>query len=1272
MCPQFGDVRSTPSSAVAPAELPAPWKRAQTLQERLGARQLNGLTNKQKGLLLQELISVDFEAALKFAQESKLPARTVIRALSCEQFKSRNPATFKMVGSILLENAACLDRKERALVQRLASGDDISLTDHPSRATRNLLAMCREHGRKLIPFLRFAAPTAHMIPEPVREATCLVSQVNKLFNGAFYGHDVVKKLSNRGIILEQGDRELIAANPQVPRALFDRITDNPIYGISSDFKLELERTCRIKLDRLVFQVQRQELIQQLGELLGVNAEAGKQVFSRATFVGGGTYLFKRGVFADQPHHINLPNGNTLLVSRAPDSTILLQSDPFGLHHTKLLSAELISKPLQGRNFIAYTYYEGKQLGWVARSTTTNGFGDRFEAILKADRTRYKGGGSDWYALRGKDPKTVDIVAIDTERPAATPRDIRLTRKSISIPDGYEKAYVTAVDSPTSPRLVAFDMRTSGAPIRIMLDGTEHRSLAAWSSVKNLEGEGLVALSDENGRHTLTIMQSSGEVKTLDVPEGSLESTDDKIVYLRTHQQPSKLIQIGLEGLAEKPAATNLPLAGAISQIFELDGSLYFVHGTREGKWALYSDSGERVSPFFQEMSVAYDADRSPTIIAQTAEGIFSFNPSFAKFKTDVDSPIDWSEIKKVSLVAAPLLTEGDPVRSIGYLLRAALKDPTAQNVAIICDIISRSFDPDRSTTGTKRHPKAVLLESAWDEVVSGLGETTTAIPPASPTQARLLTEVLHSNPELFPNRPGVMPGSLIETQQSLERAIPELRGKTGFSALPLSDLLARLKSPFTSKEGNAGAFQYPDTCQLKGGGRETIEDKTLLMTLSREHCGFLTAAVYFGYDTESRLYIKSSPRDLSQATTGDSTSATIVAPNNGSGEQTLPTPLHVPAENVKLIHDDGKHSPSALLPGKDGVSFCYTDAAAAELEYSFRIPETEPVVVPTQAAYAAMLKRDPLLQEACRPKVNLPLPLQLFADSIRHDDPLSQITKIQGYVANIMHYDLDNSIVSERKSVSALDEKLAIMAERLSEIRDSERLPRSKLLAGVCADAAEVSMLLCNEVGLAAGIGCGFQVDGRDVVKGNAHAICVVAMPSPDGKVRLIELDGTPEGSSLEARSLLSFIPRLRTRERHAVASSSSLNEPHSELQESCPHALFESTVMHVTKRDLLLMQGSTDYILYAGNKLPEDDLDTVVQRAVHASKLPSTDDTIASHDLLDLLSDVSRRLRMRSWPEEAIIKSLAHHAQGILSESARQVLQEYCHSLQSRKEQVS
>ncbi|MSU75171.1 MAG: transglutaminase domain-containing protein [Candidatus Magasanikbacteria bacterium] len=167
----------------------------------------------------------------------------------------------------------------------------------------------------------------------------------------------------------------------------------------------------------------------------------------------------------------------------------------------------------------------------------------------------------------------------------------------------------------------------------------------------------------------------------------------------------------------------------------------------------------------------------------------------------------------------------------------------------------------------------------------------------------------------------------------------------------------------------------------------------------------------------------------------------------------------------------------------------------------------------------------------------LPEELLLFTDSIRDQDPKTQVLRIQKFVRNISYYDFDNGEVQGQKWGQSISEKLSFMERRLKELRTRKpelaKQLRQKKYAGVCADFAELTAALLREVGLVSGVASGFLPKDTSITTAEAHGIAYAAFPGADNKSRLIAVDGTPSGVTEEEQIKLQSIqqPSLAERE---------------------------------------------------------------------------------------------------------------------------------------------
>jgi hypothetical protein len=169
-----------------------------------------------------------------------------------------------------------------------------------------------------------------------------------------------------------------------------------------------------------------------------------------------------------------------------------------------------------------------------------------------------------------------------------------------------------------------------------------------------------------------------------------------------------------------------------------------------------------------------------------------------------------------------------------------------------------------------------------------------------------------------------------------------------------------------------------------------------------------------------------------------------------------------------------------------------------------------------------------------RKVADLPPEIRLFVDSLASLEPVEKLVAIEGYSRKIGHYDFKNKRVQSRKDGVSIEERFAVMSERMMEIQgDMEYTDLiEKSYAGVCADFNMLTVAMLRHAGFVSGLIEGFRPSGKVVTTEHLHGIAYAVWPSGQHEYKIIPVDGTPGGVTAEEQRLLQEFQMLSISER--------------------------------------------------------------------------------------------------------------------------------------------
>lgn len=157
------------------------------------------------------------------------------------------------------------------------------------------------------------------------------------------------------------------------------------------------------------------------------------------------------------------------------------------------------------------------------------------------------------------------------------------------------------------------------------------------------------------------------------------------------------------------------------------------------------------------------------------------------------------------------------------------------------------------------------------------------------------------------------------------------------------------------------------------------------------------------------------------------------------------------------------------------------------------------------------------------PIEGLPAEIALYLRSLETLPPKERLIAVQTYIQHIGYYDMENrAALGAQKHGLGLADKLAIMADRMRDLKQEDPRLAGKQFAGVCAEFAELTAAALREAGFVSGILRSLTVHAGVTNTTNAHASAVVLWPSPDGRgMQFVPVDATPFAATPDQEALL-------------------------------------------------------------------------------------------------------------------------------------------------------
>jgi len=366
-----------------------------------------------------------------------------------------------------------------------------------------------------------------------------------------------------------------------------------------------------------------------------------------------------------------------------------------------------------------------------------------------------------------------------------------------------------------------------------------------------------------------------------------------------------------------------------------------------------------------------------------------------------------------------------------------------------------------------------------------------------------------------------------EVQTNHRKAIRKARNERPYSDSSVSSYLS----------GNKESYEFSD-------GDPNAQAQLEILTLRQPVREFISSGIYGSLRKGSSSWQKV-PFQISESHVGPTREVTAeIKVEKGMKKIMLPKCLnaYIIPERVKGVQEDDTEITLDIFKNSLGeVSLEIPDGIVTIL-YSQSIQEL-PVVPPKiDTKQYENFRKDiekRFGNETVDSITRLPDELKIFIESIEDLEPIEKVEAVESFVKSISYYDFDNADMQSLKKYKSTEEIIAVMSQRMKELKrlpktpDKEKLGYKKY-AGVCTDFAKLTTALLRESGIVSGMISGFQTDGTNMVitEKNAHAVSYALFPAENGKVRIIEIDGTPHGLNDIDEKALSRIRQLSLKER--------------------------------------------------------------------------------------------------------------------------------------------
>ncbi len=379
--------------------------------------------------------------------------------------------------------------------------------------------------------------------------------------------------------------------------------------------------------------------------------------------------------------------------------------------------------------------------------------------------------------------------------------------------------------------------------------------------------------------------------------------------------------------------------------------------------------------------------------------------------------------------------------------------------------------------------------------------------------ARALLETNPAVPDRAPER---------LARELIHRMLPNYREKTIYQR-------AREFFGVTERPSPAGAALDRPSLDLVGAGSEDLSDKRRVLESREPMNELLVTGIYGTYDKGARRWGKVY-LPIPDRIEGATSETTLTLENVASGTRVaLPIPLEarIIKERVKGITSKGKEIALESVTNSLGEVSVEIPSGIVRVTYSIERPlAPKSMDDPSDRAFEAFVKK--LTKEhgadLTAPLARLPrdVDAKLKTPEFKKLSPKEKVEYIESMVRELGWYDAKNEETREEKRGATVEEHIVICEERMGELRRRKNDPKmkGKKFAGVCADFAEITCAALRIAGIPSGIIMGLSMNGTEAKMKDSHATAFVAMPDGKDGIRIISVDGTPNGTTPETMNV--------------------------------------------------------------------------------------------------------------------------------------------------------
>lgn len=251
----------------------------------------------------------------------------------------------------------------------------------------------------------------------------------------------------------------------------------------------------------------------------------------------------------------------------------------------------------------------------------------------------------------------------------------------------------------------------------------------------------------------------------------------------------------------------------------------------------------------------------------------------------------------------------------------------------------------------------------------------------------------------------------------------------------------------------------------------------------------------------------------------------------------LPLPLWAKIQSIIAFDEQGKQTSVQETYLENGLPLIDVPVNTTRLQYTFSHSPVQPVAPDSSRNTYQTFTKQFVKQhgnDLQKPLDEIPVECRDFVSQLKKSN-LSAIQKaraIEQYVRSVFVYDFKNGEVSDQKIGKSLSEQLALCHYRAIELwyAGNEKI----LYAGVCEDAANLTVLLARAIGLLAWKVTGIVAHGTQLTSHDMHAATFVVMPWHDVRTdfwsvstHMLIIDGTPNGDTAQMPSVSEHMQQL-------------------------------------------------------------------------------------------------------------------------------------------------